>query len=146
MSELLDMESELKTLLNGDALTNAADFISFLQDNNFAPKLSKTKDGYSVPFKHGIMVINGEGGNFPHIRPYVIFFNSCNFKGEPDEELKETAWKQMHICDHFISGGKRCGCGKQPGVRKKVFGKDIENCCRSAASVYQLRFCDAGER
>ena len=111
------LEEKIKTLLSGETQKNALDFIDFLRVNKIPPKF------------HVISVV-GEGGNFPHIRPWVTFFNVCEFDGLVDKELLEFAWKHAHICDHFITNGGRCGCGKQPGFKKIVFGKEFENICK----------------
>ena len=95
----------------------ALDFDSFLRTNKIPPKLY-------------VISIVGDGGDFLHIRPWVIFFNDyVSIDDVTDDELKEFAWKHAHICDYFITDGKRCGCGRQPGSQKNILGKEFENIC-----------------
>ena len=110
------IEKTIREKLTGDTQKNVLDFTAFLRDNKVPPKLY-------------VINVVGDGGNFPHIRPWVIFFNVCEFNGLADEALTEFAWAHAHVCDHFITDGKRCGCGKQPGSRKVVFGKEFDNIC-----------------
>ena len=46
-----------------------------------------------------------------------------------DEQLKEFAWEHARICQHFRTNGKECGCGRQPGQRITLFGKEMDNSC-----------------
>ena len=112
------MEKKIESLLTGDAKKNAFDFVGFVKANK-------------IPSKRYVISVVGDGGDFPHIRPWVLFFNACDFDAEKyaDEHLKAFAWAHAHVCDHFITDGKRCGCGRQPGSRKTIFGKDFENIC-----------------
>lgn len=112
------IEEKIKTLLIGDTQKRALDFVAFLQANKIPPKL------------HVITVV-GDGGDFPHIRPWTIFFKVCDFNidGFVNDDLAEFAWKHAHVCDHFMTDGKRCGCGKQPGFKKIIFGKEFKNIC-----------------
>ena len=118
MVELDKIEKEINTLLSGETQKNALDFIAFLEMEK-------------IPLNLLTIVIVGDGGNFPHIRPWVIFFNACdvNVDGLADDTLSEFAWAHVHTCDHFITGGQRCGCGRQPGSRQKIWGKEFENIC-----------------
>jgi len=45
-----------------------------------------------------------------------------------DDEMKETAWRNLNICDD----GRCGGCDKGTGTRKKIFGKEIDNVCGMA--------------
>ena len=112
------LEEKAKTLLSGETRENALGFISFLNTNGIPPNLY-------------VAAIVGDGGDFPHIRPWVIFLNSCDFntEGMADDGLAEFARRNAHICDHFITGGGRCGCGRQPGSETMIFGKVFENIC-----------------
>ena len=113
------LEEKIKTFLSGETQKNALDFAAFLKANEIPPKLH-------------VITIVGDGGDFPHIRPWTIFFNVCDFdteEGSANDDLAEFAWRHAHICDHFITDGKRCGCGRQPGSKKIIFGKEFENIC-----------------
>jgi len=112
------LEEKINTLLSGDTQKNALDFAAFLRENKIPPKFH-------------VITIVGDGGDFPHIRPWVIFFNVCvGTDGLAGDDLMEFAWKHAHICDHYITEGKRCGCGKQPGFKEIIFGKEFENICK----------------
>ena len=115
----LTLDEKIETLLTGETQKNAHDFVGFLRANK-------------IPGKLYVVNIVGDGGDFPHIRPWVVFFNVCDFDtgGLVDADLAEFAWKHAHICDHFASDGKRCGCGKQPGFKKTIFEREFENLCK----------------
>ena len=113
------MRKKSKCFLINKTQKNALDFAAFLRENK-------------IPSKFYVIAVVGDGENFPHIRPWVVFFNVCDFNtdGSANDDLKEFAWKHAHICDHFITDGKRCGCGKQPGFQNIIFGKEFENLCK----------------
>ena len=112
------VERKITDLLSGDTRANALDFVGFLREKK-------------IPKNLYVISVVGDGGDFPHIRPWVVFFNVCDFDGSAvmDEDLKEFAWKHAHVCDHFITDGKRCGCGRQPGSAHTIFGREFENIC-----------------
>jgi len=113
------LETKIVTLLVGETQKNALDLMTFLNENK-------------IPSKFYVINVVGEGGSFPHIRPWAFFFNACDFGADvsANNDLAEFAWKHAHICDHFINGGKRCGCGKQPGFRNVIFGNEFDNLCK----------------
>ena len=113
------LEQRITDLLTGETQALAFDFVNFLKANK-------------IPKNLYVISVVGDGGNFPHIRPWVIFFNVSNFDGASnmDEDLRDFAHKYAHICDHFITDGARCGCGKQPGTKQTVFGREFDNICR----------------
>ncbi|MCL2641474.1 MAG: hypothetical protein FWD53_11550, partial [Phycisphaerales bacterium] len=45
-----------------------------------------------------------------------------------DDQLKEFAWAYVNKC---TSCGGSSGCGKQPGRRKTIFGKEFDHICTS---------------
>ena len=118
MSEQKSIESAINEKLMGDTQKNALDFVAFLRENK-------------IPPKSYVINVVGDGGDFPHIRPWTIFFTVCDFDtdGSVNDDLVGFAWKHAHICDHFVTGGQRCGCGRQPGFKKTIFGKEFENIC-----------------
>ena len=118
MKELDEIKGKINTLLSGETQKNALDFIAFLETEN-------------IPLDLLVIVIVGDGGDFPHIRPWVIFFNVCDFNvsGLADDALSEFAWAHANICAHFITGGQQCGCGRQPGASQTILGKEFENIC-----------------
>jgi len=109
------VEDKINVQLSGEVQKNALDFVAFLKANECGDSC--------------VIVVAKKPA---HISPWTIFFNACEFDGEDsaNDDLKEAAWAHAHICDHFASGGKRCGCGDQPGFRGTMFGKDFENLCK----------------
>ena len=47
---------------------------------------------------------------------------------QADENIRETAWKNLNICHNGNCGG----CSQGTGTRKKIFGKEIDNVCGMA--------------
>jgi len=112
------IDKKINALLAGETQQNALDFSAFLHTNR-------------IPSKLYVLTIVGDGGDFPHIRPWVVFFNFCDFGSDTaDAELVEFAHTHAHCCDYFITEGGRCGCGNQPGFPQTIFGKDFKNICR----------------
>ncbi|MCL2463412.1 MAG: hypothetical protein FWF44_12155 [Defluviitaleaceae bacterium] len=133
MAEQHAIEDKINSVLSGDALKNALDFVAFLRANGLSPECHDSGDGWSIMRageSPGFILVNGE----PQMPgPWTVWFNSCDFdgRGPVDDDLKETAWAHASICGNFSSGGKDCGCGDQPGFRRTIFGKVFENRCHS---------------
>jgi len=129
-----EIEDAINGTLRGDALQNALNFAAFLRANGLSPDWHESGDGWSIMRADesiGFVVVNRteQWGIKP--RSWTVFFNSCDFDGPANDDLKETAWAHLNICGHYLSGGKRCGCGSQPGKRETVFGKECEHLCHS---------------
>ena len=109
------IEEKINDQLRNDAKKNALDFIAFTRENECEDLC--------------VIVVAKKP---VHISPWTIFINHCNFgdEGSADDDLKEAAWAHAHICDHFASGGKRCGCCNQPGFHETMLGKEFENLCK----------------
>ena len=126
---------ELKAKLTGDNLKHALDFASYwgtddvtAESGNFCGSV-KYK-GEDVCY---IKVGGFEDSNLDH---WVIWSihdaDIAETSDSPvDERIKEGFWANVNHCGHYLSGGKECGCGKQPGSRKAIFGKDFDNVCNS---------------
>ena len=130
------IEEAINDILRDDALNNALDFAAFLRTNDFLPVWHDSGDGWSIMRADegiGFIVVNRveKWGIKP--RSWTVFFNSCDFDGDApaNDDLKEIAWTHLNICGHYLSGGKRCGCGNQPGRRDTIFGKECEHLCHS---------------
>jgi hypothetical protein len=99
-----------------------------------SPDLHESGDGWSIMRADesvGFILVNG-AEQMPG--PWTVWFNSCDFDdgGEPVEDgVKEAAWAHASVCGNFISGGKDCGCGDQPGFARTIFGREFENRCHS---------------
>ncbi len=128
-----EIEDRIRQVLSGDASKNALDFAAFLRAHGLPPVWHVSGDGWSVMDADrsvGFVLVNGAA---QEPGPWTVWFNSCDFDGggPADEALKETAWAHANLCSHFSSGGKKCGCGNQPGFRRTIFGKTFENRCHS---------------
>ena len=42
-----------------------------------------------------------------------------------DEEIRKRVWKKVRTCNS-------CGCGSEPGLKKRILGKDFDKVCVSA--------------
>jgi len=127
------IEDRINDILSGESQKNALDFVSFMKTNNITPKIHEESGGWSIMRADediGFMIADNSG-NMPG--PWTVWFNSCDFKedGPVDDDVKETAWEHASICGNFLSGGKDCGCGDQPGFHRVIFGKEFENRCHS---------------
>jgi len=124
MSEQMKIEDVINETLTGDIQKNALDFIAFLRTNDYSVDWDGT--WWCVNYKDDcptLLGVNTGGVQFGAL------FNYCNFDDDNsvDDGLKETAWAHVQICKHFESGGKKCGCGDQPGL-VTIFGKEFNTC------------------
>ena len=106
------------------------DFCRFLTDNGFSIEPEKDGNGWQILYKNELI------GHMNFSREFMghdaaIWIDTCDFGGSDvaDDALKETAWAHVRVCEHFSSGGTQCGCGRQPGFSKTIFGKNFENLC-----------------
>ena len=136
MSEIkmnVEIEDRINSVLEGESRKNALDFAAFLRKSGLTPECHESGHGWSIMRSGdsvGFVIADGTA-QIPG--PWTIWFNSCDFdeSGPIDNELKETAWAHASICGNFVSGGKDCGCGDQPGFTRVIFGKTFENRCHS---------------
>ena len=117
-----DLSEELKKAHN--------EFCRFLKDNGFSIKPEDDGEGWQIFYKHGLI----GHMNFNHAfmgHDAAIWLDTCDFGGSDsaDDALKELAWSHVRVCEHFSSNGTQCGCGRQPGFSKTIFGKNFENLC-----------------
>ena len=121
----LTVEDEIKNSdLSEDLKKAHIELCRFLEDNAFPIEPEDDGDGWKISFMNkcvGHM-------NFTHAG---IWIDTCDFGGSAaaDDVLKEAAWAHVRICEHFSSDGKQCGCGRQPGFDKMIFGKAYKNLC-----------------
>ena len=121
----LTIEDEIK---NSDLSENMQkthiEFCRFLRDNEFSIESEDDGNGWKIIY---VIVCVGHM-NFANVG---IWIDTCEFGGSAsaDDVLKETTWAHVRICEHFSSGGNQCGCGKQPGFNRIIFGKEQKNLC-----------------
>ena len=129
----LSIEGEIENSnLSENLQKHTLDFITFLINNEFSIKPEDDGNGWQIIYKNECV------GHMNFTYEYIghnaaIWIDTCDFGsgGSTDDVLKETTWEHVRICEHFSSGGKQCGCGKQPGFNKTIFGKEYKNICFS---------------
>ena len=116
--------------LSGDAQKNALDFAAFLRAKDISLNGSgKGGDwsgwavGGTTGDSIGYMIVNGKD-EFPG--PWTVWFNTCDFKSDADEALKEAAWAHASPCGKCHKGWADCGGGE-----RTIFGKEFESLCHS---------------
>jgi len=126
----------MKTLTVEDGVKNSGlsenlikahiEFCCFLKDNGFSLEPETGDDG--IGWRIAYM---DECVGHTNYAEAGIWIDTCDFggSGAADDNLKETAWAHARVCEHFSSDEKRCGCGKQPGFSKTIFGKEYKNLC-----------------
>ena len=125
------IEDKIKSVLSGDSLNNALDFIAFLQANGFSTETHGDGEGWAgavggiVGDSYGFMMANG-AAEMPG--PWTMWFNSCDFDGfdSIDDDLKEAVWAHASNCGKCHAGWKDCG-----GGAKTIFGREFEYLCHS---------------
>ena len=100
------------------------EFCCFLKDNEFSIEPEADGNGWQILYKNELI----GHMNFANVG---LWIDTCDFgdSDSADDSLKEFTWTHMRICEHFNSSGQQCGCGRQPGFSKTVFGKKQENLC-----------------
>ena len=127
--DILIVEDVIKNSdLNENLQETHCEFCRFLRDNGFSIEpedhTEKDKSGWKIIYMNecvGHM-------NFANVG---IWIDTCDFGGSDsaDDVLKETTWTHIRYCEHFSSGGKKCGCWNQPGSDKIILGRKFENLC-----------------
>ena len=104
------------------------EFCRFLKDNEFAVEPEDHTEADVSGWKIIHMTECVGHMNFANVG---IWIDTCDFgENEPaNDDLKAFAWAHVRTCDHFSSGGNRCGCGRQPGFSRTIFGKQHDNLC-----------------
>ena len=126
MLEQDKIESIISETLIGDTRKNLLDLVAFLRANELPPKWDG--DWWCIDYNCKNLVLLGI--NTGGIK-FGILFSECDFGSNDlkDDDLKETVWNHVQICEYFKSGGKNCGCDEQPGLIT-ICGKDF-NACKS---------------
>jgi hypothetical protein len=127
--QILTVEDVIKNSALSENLKNThIEFCRFLKDNEFSIEpedhTEDDKNGWKITYLHECVGhMNFANGG--------IWIDTCDFggSGSADDILKETTWNHVRICEYFKSGGKRCGCGRQPGFDRTIFGNKQNNLC-----------------
>jgi hypothetical protein len=98
------------------------EFCRFSKDNEFSIETEDDGNGWKIIY------LNECVGHMNYTN-VGIWIDTCDYGGSDlaDDILKQTAWAHARICEHFGSDGKQCGCGRQPGFDKTIFGKEHKN-------------------
>ena len=104
------------------------DFCRFLNDNGFTVK---PEDHTENDVSGWIILYMTECVGHTNYASTGVWIDACDFGDSDyaDDVLKEITRDHVRVCEHFSSGGKQCGCGRQPGFSKTVFGKKHDNLC-----------------
>ena len=99
-------------------------FVIFLRDNEFSIEPEDDGNGWKIIY------VNDCIGHMNYTN-VGVWIDTCNFGDccSADGRLKDTVWAHVRVCEHFSSNGKQCGCGRQPGFSKVIFGKEYGHLC-----------------
>jgi hypothetical protein len=126
------IENSILDFLTGDAQKNALDFAAYLRENGMLFERGK---GYWKSRLYWMITYNDEyvcfiliNGSEEKTEPWIIWSDDSGsnwFEDFPlDEHIKEAAWENVDFC-------AKCG-GCNGGTRKTIFGKELDNVCRTA--------------
>ena len=122
-----ELEDVMRDTLNGDALTNALDFASFLRDNDIAVFPNNYGEGWAIGGETGKSAGYFMMGSEDQWHgPWTFWFNSCDFEDTADDTLKETALAHVNLCGKCHDGWEKCRGGS-----KTLFGKQYDDLCHS---------------
>lgn len=135
------IEDAIKEKLSGDAQKNASDFVAYMRENEMTPEWNGGI--WICGYQNKPVCVVYVSGDEQMPGPWTIWHSGYDSKYTPDdipagedadkiglndltadEPLKEIAWAHINICGS-------CGCGRQPGRRTSVFGKEFDNVCTS---------------
>ena len=135
------IEDRINELLTGDTQKNALDFVSYLRANEITSRGLGECEVFHYQNKPVCVVFVNGAEHVPG--PWTVWHSGYDPKYSPaeipdgedgdkvglidcsaDEQLKKVAWEHINTCGS-------CGCGRQPGRRTSVFGKDFDNVCTS---------------
>jgi len=134
------IENFITEFLATDAQKNALEFVAYLRASEMQFERGtgywESKLYWIIKYKDEIVcfiLIGSEEKPGPD--PWTIWSDdsgsNCFADFPLDEQMKEVAWKNVDIC------GNCGGCDKPGGSRKTIFGKEINNVCRTT-----MRFID----
>ncbi len=104
-------------------------FCHFIKNNGFSIEMEEDGNGWQIRDMNACV-------GHTNYRNVGIWIDTCDFGSggstdDIDAALKKTVWAHVRICEYYTSGGKQCGCGKQPGTNETIFGKEHGNLCFS---------------
>jgi hypothetical protein len=124
----MEVQDVLRNNLEGEALTNVLGFVDYLTEKGLAPKKE-----WSMGFRFikndkspclVVIMKNGEGW----------FICDVPVVHEPEWDSLDDDSKSFlleHIKKCTVHEGGSCGCGSEPGINSRIFGKDYSNTCTS---------------
>ena len=119
----MTQEEEFRFNLRGELLENALEFADYM---------NKT-DGWNHMGENICFTVTGRNNLWIYVNGPASSVCMSEFDSYPiSDELKEFAWAHINQCNHFRTGGKQCGCGKQPGLSFTVLGRKFDNLCYCA--------------
>ena len=119
------MAQTMNTNLNGELLTNAINFLTYMDETNGYEHLN-------IPIC--FIDCDPDALYIFFQRESVVYKTDINLSLINDE-LKEFAWSKINRCNHFKTNGEVCGCGEQPGHSFVVIGKKFDNLCNCAICI-----------
>ena len=130
MSKFKTIKDKLKDTLSNDLLTDALDFMEFLDANEIiqAGEHDMHYKGKCVCYidtrnESNSWIVWTEGDYSSEHENFPI-----------DERIKEIAWKNVMKCGH-------CGdCDCKPGKTKVIFGKEFSNICNADNVIMNFMF------
>ena len=126
-SPYYELEETINTILTGDTLKSALDFVDFMKANDL------TINGAEISYDSKPVCYMHLDGNKDYPSPWTIWTEgdySREHEDIPmDERMKEIAWANINTCDD-------CGAGCSPGNRKMIFGKEFDNVCSADMAFY----------
>jgi len=143
----LKIEDHLRAALSGDRQKDALDYLAYLKatgisiTSKFSPEplvIGDAPDGKFHSYEFGtdnglVCFLVIQPCEFGWTIDIASHSGHQNFPA--DEKVKAFAWEHARICQHFITNGKECGCGNQPGSRIILFGKEINNSCNGNVEI-----------
>ena len=120
-------EKKIKTILRGETLKTALDFIAFLQVNDdFSAEPCEGTDGWNI-YRKGInsayVALDGDKNTLE----IVLHINTYGGEEPADDGLKAFAWQHVVICPGC---GRTTSCGETK-FHNKIFEKEFERICQS---------------
>ena len=129
------VEDRIKSKIQGDALENALDFVTFLRKNEISLDYNASESGYGgwngavggvVGNSIGYVTFNGDVSG---VGPWTFWFNACDFdcSDAADDEFKNAIWSFASPCGRCSENWEKCmGSGE-----RTILGKAFQNQCHS---------------
>ena len=119
------IEDVIGDFLNGEALKNALDFVSYLRENKMSPQWSAA-NSWKVSYKaHNVLFIRfGSESQYYGMEKgsWYIYAYIGQYEGSLPDDFKEIVWSNIKYCNR---------CSHCKGERMMIFGKEFNNVCDS---------------